>query len=879
MNLFEFDIHWADPAQDISLFPALQYGFLLGFFLSFPLTPQFVVGFREYVIREKAGERYFQGNFVGIAFFIFIFLSQNGFSTFILEVWNYIEPLLTLSGLIILYRVAGALDMLPNRFLGVISLYNKVQPPLPTELSGPSKTTTGAKSFLNQLTNWRKQAWLNIYHFYQFLFPQGSFLLFQFKLDKNQSLLVGEHLQLQYFFLGFFLVYTNPFFVYSSSSLIYAIHLFDPMHLWVIGMSAVTTYILFTSAYLLGLDSIAPRLTFGEVTKAGWFIDSFLGILISVIIFSHFLTYTSGVYRYRNLDLLQLDFMQIQKEEEEDFIIPAFLEPNPEDPDEFPYLLAQNPRISTDTIESPPPRDRTKPNERSAFIDFATFGDDIKDWWALRQTQAKIKNLPQDEQTAILDKLKVSQRESKYRKTFEYGISHLNWDIEEEREEIFRRKEEEAQRRAGIKSKQKQEKKFFELFSKKKRVEAPPDYLDISIYDDNYRIESTAYTSPWTVEWNEPLVNHNHIRENKEWREITERLMKELHTEYFDIPILPLYPISKSVQRFFRYFVHNVQDTFPPSSLSFFFQKMSANLTYFGMYAVDFDFYSTYIDDNDFLFENRSFLENRLYKKVGQWRNEFKASDFQTDQETLGEQFPFLTADQYRALLAWGFHQSEEANDRYETALTVTSPQEKADAINAYIRLREDPFFMSNYFRLDIGKLQNEAYGIPSQDIPKMDEEEDVFPRDLYNIFQAGLERPKRANIDNIMRFQEYLKEQIINLDDKERAIILRKRKGISSPNTGLDSHLFAENYFYGPLFPGFSEGQKYAFTDPEGRFFFRNMYQRSKEFLPFSNESANSGNPAFSYVRFLPTNEKKMTRLRTDLRAYLESIKAGNVF
>jgi hypothetical protein len=353
--------------------------------------------------------------------------------------------------------------------------------------------------------------------------------------------------------------------------------------------------------------------------------------------------------------------------------------------------------------------------------------------------------------------------------------------------------------------------------------------------------------------------------------------MKRLHLEYFDEPVLPLYPISNLTTKFFRHIVHNVQDTFPPSSLSFFFQKMSANLTYFGMYTLDYDLYSGYVDDDAFLFENRSFLENRLHKKVNQWRNEFKAIDFKTDEKTVGNQFSFLTPDQYRALLAWGFHQSEEANDRYETALTVTSPQEKADALNAYIRLREDPFFMPNYFRLGLGKLRNEADGIPKQDIPEMDDEEDVLPKDLYNLFKAGLERPKRANLDNMMRFQEHIKENMLNQDEREVLVETRKKKGL--PPSELDSHFFKETYFYGPIFPGLGEDEKYAFTDYDNRLFFQNLLERSKEFLPYTNESGINGNPAFSYVRFLPTDQKKMTRLRNDLRDYLESIAAGNAF
>nr|YP_009692084.1 hypothetical protein [Microrhizoidea pickettheapsiorum]QEG77674.1 hypothetical protein [Microrhizoidea pickettheapsiorum] len=302
MNIFEFDILWDKPTSNF--FESIQFGMLLGFFMSLPLLPSFLIAVREFIINKKKGIRCLQGSlfasFLCICFFLF------GSSSF-LKTWHYLEPFLSTGGLFLLFRLATSLDASPNRFVGSLSFnffwFSKLFDFL--------KNTNNLK-FVDRIRNSGGLVPLNGF----LLFQRQTYSRFFFFNFKPSSLRSERQVSDEYrkpvseynsvpssvslenridttidsnvlvnnnnsFFLGFILLYTNPFLFAPFGHLFYGIQFHDPFNRLTLGISAFLTLSVFSFVLLTIITKALPSLFMGEVNKLSFLTDTFLVCILS----------------------------------------------------------------------------------------------------------------------------------------------------------------------------------------------------------------------------------------------------------------------------------------------------------------------------------------------------------------------------------------------------------------------------------------------------------------------------------------------------------------------------------------------------------------------------------------------------------------------
>jgi len=283
MDTYQVDLFWAQT-QDASgsnfqngakLIESIQLGLLLGGFLSFPFNPAFFISSRESLLLKEAGKACFRGNF--FAFFLGILFFLFGSSSF-LQCWYWIEPILSLLGLFLLFRYATALDASPKRFLGFISLQS----------SAPISPTLNNFSVNREALNGKKgpSGENTISRFTSKIPKLWNFFWFNFKPTSN---LKGD--TNSYFYLGVLVIWTNPFFWTPLGSFLYAIQFDDPLFRIFVVFSSLFSYICFTLFYfefftfvLNKLKIIQSPLFQGEVNNMSFVFDTFIACCLSLTI-------------------------------------------------------------------------------------------------------------------------------------------------------------------------------------------------------------------------------------------------------------------------------------------------------------------------------------------------------------------------------------------------------------------------------------------------------------------------------------------------------------------------------------------------------------------------------------------------------------------
>ena len=297
MDNYQFDIFWAqaqqgDFATGTKWIESIQLGLLLGGVLSFPFQPAFLISSRESVLFKEAGKACFRGNFfaffVGILFFLFG-------SSSLLEWWYFIEPGISLVGLFLLFRYATALDASPERFLGFLSLQSS-SPRRTTEQNlsldnvfsrGPELAVKGQVNWYNQVLQTKKIS-----------FQLSEFFWFNFK-PTSPLPVGGRQNTTAYFYLGIFILWTNPFFWTPLGSFLYAIQFDDPFFRLLVVFSSFISYIGCTIFYFEFFHFFFEKLKFipyqdylgaqsplfqGEVNKMSFVFDTFIATCLSLTI-------------------------------------------------------------------------------------------------------------------------------------------------------------------------------------------------------------------------------------------------------------------------------------------------------------------------------------------------------------------------------------------------------------------------------------------------------------------------------------------------------------------------------------------------------------------------------------------------------------------
>lgn len=274
MNTVEFNVLWEQPPQN--LLDSIKYGFVFGCLLSAPVTPAFLVSFRETCVEKRIGLLCFAGSLVAI-FFSLCFLLFG--SPAVLRGWYFIEPALSLFGLFLIFRIATALDGSPNRFLGQFAI------------EFPKKTLS-PESQANLTPRAR---------FMSRIFEPLSFALLNFKpaAEQGSLLAIQPQTQWKYFALGAGLIVTNPFMLAPLTQCVYSIQYesFDSRVLLV--LSAFITFAGINYLLLLTLPRFAPPVFFGEVNKGAFLFDTILACLLSISIILPVVqgSWREGLYR------------------------------------------------------------------------------------------------------------------------------------------------------------------------------------------------------------------------------------------------------------------------------------------------------------------------------------------------------------------------------------------------------------------------------------------------------------------------------------------------------------------------------------------------------------------------------------------------------